>query len=242
MLVEIQNIDCEALGAILQGFDAIGLQELTNVFARWAFELDWPEIAPIPKDKLALVIRMLDCCRSYSMRFGEDEYTKRVVEDADDTVGETEVAEDENGERYDVSDDEPAPDLQTPEELQALAEERAAKAREIIKNEGGKGRDFSRWKAKKARKAKKAKEAKEAKTKLQELQIDVLETEQRADLVSLIREIGFAEVAEHVERFRDRVVNAMVPATGQIGRLREVLDALCTRYKVRLGAVRFISS
>jgi hypothetical protein len=219
MLVEIQSIDSEALGAILAGLDALGLPELTNVFARWAFELEWHEIAAIPQDQLDLVIRVLDAgCRSYSMRFDQLEFTKREVVD--------EVAHDDN---ETVSDDEPAPDLQTPEELTALAE----KARAIIKDE-----------VKKARRYRKKKKNTKLSTERIECQIDLLETDQRVDLLSLIRETGQPDIATMVERFRGNSINSLVTApTGeQIGRLREIFDALCSSYKVRVGAVRFISS
>lgn len=78
MIVEIKNIDSEALGAVLKGLDEMGLGELTNVFARWAFELEWPEIPEIAPEQLELVEQILNTgCTRYSMRFGDVELTKR---------------------------------------------------------------------------------------------------------------------------------------------------------------------
>jgi hypothetical protein len=230
MIVEIKHIDTEALGAVLAGLDELGHQELTNIFARWAFELEWLEVPDLGQERLELVSRCFDAaCRSYSIRFTVDgtthEFTKREVQDEipEET---TQADHPEPAETQEESEDEPADDLQTPEELHEEMERCAT--RETIKHD------------KKGRKYRKKKVPSET-TETVQCHIDRLETEQREDIVNLIREAAMPTLAARIAA-NETAFMIPKPRGGQISRLRHTLDALCTSYKLQVGAVRLISS
>lgn len=181
MRVDIKYINTEALGAVLAGLDLMGLQELTNVFARWAFELDWAEVSEIDREKLHLVSRCFDeASTSYSIQFTDGdgvtyEFTKRDVGDIDRAV----ESEHEDNDIVSMGDD-----------VETVM-----------------------------------------------CGVDRLDTDQLADLVSLIRET-MPVLADCIYE-RKPMFTIPKPTSSQIDIIREALDALCSTYSVRIGDVQF---
>lgn len=85
MIVDIKEIESEALGAILAGMDALSLHELADVFSRWAFEREWDgsnQAPDLSQDYEEMVVRMLDLgCSRYIIRFDDREYKKQNIPD-----------------------------------------------------------------------------------------------------------------------------------------------------------------
>lgn len=82
MNVEIKTIETDTMSIIIETLRTSNMKPLAEIFMLWCFELDWEEMPDIlTNDQINYVKIILEtCCRTFELKIGDHEFSKRKNE------------------------------------------------------------------------------------------------------------------------------------------------------------------